>query len=135
MIEMSEKNTNFSQNSEKNKKFFNYFQVFAGLNPSGELDDETVELMNTPRCGVKDNVGPSDNAKRKKRYALQGSRWTKDTLDWRIRQDDHNQSQRQNEEKVPLLILKENLVLEEVIVQKTLDFCKITSTAKINVFL
>ena len=75
--------------------------------------------MNTPRCGVKDNVGPSDNAKRKKRYALQGSRWTKDTLDWRIRQDDHNQSQRQN----------------EVIVQKTLDFCKITSTAKINVFL
>lgn len=60
------------------------FQVFAGLNPSGELDDETVELMNTPRCGVKDNVGPSDNAKRKKRYALQGSRWTKDTLDWRI---------------------------------------------------
>ena len=75
--------------------------------------------MNTPRCGVKDNVGPSDNAKRKKRYALQGSRWTKDTLDWRIRQDDHNQSQRQN----------------EVIVQKTLDFCKITSMAKINVFL
>ena len=57
------------------------------MNPTGELDDETVELMNTPRCGVKDNVGPSDNAKRKKRYALQGSRWTKDTLDWRIRQD------------------------------------------------
>ena len=78
--------------------------------------------MNTPRCGVKDNVGPSDNAKRKKRYALQGSRWTKDTLDWRIRQDDHNQSQRQNEEKVPLLILKENLVLEEVIVQKNFGF-------------
>ena len=75
--------------------------------------------MNTPRCGVKDNVGPSDNAKRKKRYALQGSRWTKDTLDWRIRQDDHNQSQRQN----------------EVIVQKTLDFCKITPSAKINIFL
>ena len=62
--------------------------------------------MNTPRCGVKDNVGPSDNAKRKKRYALQGSRWTKDTLDWRIRQDDHNQSQRQN----------------EVIVQKNIGF-------------
>ena len=29
--------------------------------------------METPRCGVKDNVGPSDDAKRrKKRYALQG---------------------------------------------------------------
>ena len=30
--------------------------------------------METPRCGVKDNVGPSDDAKRrKKRYALQGT--------------------------------------------------------------
>ena len=47
--------------------------MFAGLDPTGELDKETVELMETPRCGVKDNVGPSDDAKRrKKRYALQG---------------------------------------------------------------
>ena len=47
--------------------------MFAGLEPTGELDKETVELMETPRCGVKDNVGPSDDAKRrKKRYALQG---------------------------------------------------------------
>jgi hypothetical protein len=27
--------------------------VFAGLQPTGELDGETVDLMNTPRCGVK----------------------------------------------------------------------------------
>ena len=40
--------------------------------------------MNTPRCGVKDNVGPADDAKRKKRYALQGSRWKKDILTYRI---------------------------------------------------
>jgi len=60
------------------------FQVFAGLEPTGDLDDETVELMNTPRCGVKDNVGPSDNARRKKRYALQGSRWKVDILTWRV---------------------------------------------------
>ena len=63
-----------------------YEQVFAGIDPTGELDDETIELMNTPRCGVKDNVGPGDDAKRKKRYALQGSRWKKDTLTWRISQ-------------------------------------------------
>ena len=54
------------------------------MDATGELNPETIELMNTPRCGVKDNVGPSDNARRKKRYALQGSRWTKDTLTWRI---------------------------------------------------
>lgn len=40
--------------------------------------------MNTPRCGVKDNVGPSSHAKRKKRYALQGSRWKVNKLTWRI---------------------------------------------------
>lgn len=46
--------------------------MFAGLQPTGDLDAETVELMNTPRCGVKDKLGPDHVAKRKKRYALQG---------------------------------------------------------------
>ncbi|KAG7166173.1 Stromelysin-1-like [Homarus americanus] len=27
------------------------FQAFAGLDQTGELDDETIEMMNTPRCG------------------------------------------------------------------------------------
>lgn len=33
------------------------FQSFAGLNVTGELDGETMELMSSPRCGVKDKVG------------------------------------------------------------------------------
>ena len=32
-------------------------QDFAGLQATGELDPETLELMNTPRCGIKDRVG------------------------------------------------------------------------------
>ena len=32
------------------------FQSFAGLNPTGELDNGTLELMKTPRCGKEDNV-------------------------------------------------------------------------------
>ena len=37
----------------------------------GEIDDRTLHLMNTPRCGVKDN--PDDPMKRRrKRYALGG---------------------------------------------------------------
>ena len=60
------------------------FQEFAGLNVTGTLDAKTVELMNTPRCGIRDNVGPSSNARRKKRYAHQGSRWNKRDLTYRI---------------------------------------------------
>ena len=33
------------------------FKSFAGIDPTGELDAKTVDLMNTPRCGVKDTVG------------------------------------------------------------------------------
>ena len=46
------------------------FQSFAGLPQTGDLDDETVRMMNKPRCGVKDIVGKSASM-RKKRYALQ----------------------------------------------------------------
>ena len=43
------------------------FQAFAGINQTGELDPLTVELMDTPRCGVRDIIGHGATAKRKKR--------------------------------------------------------------------
>ena len=43
------------------------FQAFAGINQTGELDDLTVELMDTPRCGVRDIIGHGATARRKKR--------------------------------------------------------------------
>jgi matrix metalloproteinase-14 (membrane-inserted) len=52
------------------RKSISDFQSFAGLNVTGELDPETVELMGMPRCGVRDKVG--HDARRRKRYALQG---------------------------------------------------------------
>ena len=48
-------------------------QAFAGLPQTGELDTPTVQLMNTPRCGVKDFIGRGAGARRK-RYALQGEK-------------------------------------------------------------
>ncbi|XP_053657492.1 matrix metalloproteinase-16 isoform X2 [Cherax quadricarinatus] len=59
------------------------FQAFAGLNQTGELDNITLEMMNMPRCGVKDKVGFGANA-RKKRYALQGSRWRVKEITYKI---------------------------------------------------
>ena len=44
------------------------FQSFAGINQTGELDEETLELMDTPRCGVRDIIGHGAIARRKKRF-------------------------------------------------------------------
>ena len=65
------------------KQFIKEFQSFAGLPQTGDLDSETVEMMNRPRCGVKDIVGHSSTT-RKKRYALQGSRWKVKNITYRI---------------------------------------------------
>ncbi|XP_003491150.1 matrix metalloproteinase-14 isoform X1 [Bombus vosnesenskii] len=63
-------------------KAISEFQAFAGLNITGDFDDETFKLMALPRCGVKDKVGPGFG--RSKRYALQGSRWRVKKLTYKI---------------------------------------------------
>ena len=59
-------------------------QAFAGLTPSGELDEATLELMRTPRCGVRDIIGHGATARRRRRYVLQGSRWRVNSLTYRV---------------------------------------------------
>lgn len=52
-------------------------QRMGGIPETGKLDDpELLKLLEKPRCGMPD-FGPSDNAKRKRRYTLQGSYWKK----------------------------------------------------------
>ncbi|XP_027206190.2 matrix metalloproteinase 1 isoform X2 [Dermatophagoides pteronyssinus] len=66
------------------------FQRFAGLNESGILDEETIQMMNAPRCGNQDLNGHGEEARRRrrrrKRYALQGSKWRRTDLTYRISQ-------------------------------------------------
>ena len=53
------------------------FQKFTGLDETGELSDvELLKYMETPRCGFPD-FGPATTVKRRKRYVLQGSEWSK----------------------------------------------------------
>ena len=59
------------------------FQRFAGLEETGEMDAETERMMSMPRCGVKDIVGHGATT-RKKRYALQGSRWRVKDLTYKV---------------------------------------------------
>ena len=55
------------------------FQSFAGINVTGQLDDETMKWMTKRRCGVKDSISV-----RTKRFALQGSRWKSRNLLYKI---------------------------------------------------
>ncbi|GIZ00638.1 stromelysin-1 [Caerostris extrusa] len=59
------------------------FQRFAGINQTGTLDNDTLTMMNTPRCGVKDKIGSSAFARRRKRYAF-ASKWRTTDLTYRI---------------------------------------------------
>lgn len=60
------------------------FQAFAGLPQTGELTTETLTMMNMRRCGNRDIIGHGLNTRRKKRYALQGSRWKVRDLTYKI---------------------------------------------------
>ena len=55
-----------AESTSRDPAHLSLVQAFAGLRQTGELDPETVRMMNTPRCGVKDMVG---SAARTRRYA------------------------------------------------------------------
>ncbi|KAJ7984490.1 hypothetical protein DPEC_G00355360 [Dallia pectoralis] len=60
-------------------------QRFGGIQETGRLDEDTLFLMNTPRCSLPDVVGTEDMLKRrKKRYALSGLRWDRTDLTWSV---------------------------------------------------
>ena len=81
----------------KNLSFLN---IFTGVNETGIIDQETLRLINTPRCGVPDVIDGFENLildeeeeleedegyypSRRKRYALQGSRWKKRVLTYTV---------------------------------------------------
>ncbi|GFQ96393.1 matrix metalloproteinase-17 [Trichonephila clavata] len=61
-------------------------QLFGGLEPTGLLDEGTLELMRRRRCGVSDVIpgGPY----RVKRYAIQGQKWPSTNLSWSVKSRD-----------------------------------------------
>ena len=64
------------------------FQSFVGIEMTGVIDDETLEILKIPRCSLpdftNDNEVPDYSNPRRKRYALQGSRWKKRMLTYKV---------------------------------------------------
>ncbi|XP_065085232.1 matrix metalloproteinase-2-like [Ochlerotatus camptorhynchus] len=71
------------------------FQSFANLDPSGEINRETLELMRKPRCGAPDlsnslDFMPSNSLsplgfdhRRQRRFIIQGQKWEHPIVTWR----------------------------------------------------
>eukprot|EP00794_Sanderia_malayensis_P009338 gene9338-10323_t len=60
-------------------------QKFTGLKATGQLDTETVAVMNSERCGVADwNADDGTRSKRHRRFAIHSKKWNKPVLTWRI---------------------------------------------------
>lgn len=58
------------------------FQHMANITVTGTFDDDTKTMMNMPRCGMPDNMGYSNNARRKRFDAV--TRWPQSDLTWRL---------------------------------------------------
>lgn len=74
---------------DKQKEAIKKFQGFIGINPTGNLDRRTKSFMKRARCGEKDLINEDDHydesiKKRNKRFTLQGTKWHKKILTWRV---------------------------------------------------
>lgn len=64
------------------RKSLKEMQAFAGLPATGQLDERTLKLIRTPRCGLPDK-DDDDFVKRRKRFTLRGPKWPYTNLTWR----------------------------------------------------
>ena len=71
---LTRNNGGAAQEAQDVSKSIKHLQKFAGLEETGVLNEETIKLIKTPRCGDKD---PQDYDRRKRRYVLEGSKWKK----------------------------------------------------------
>ncbi|XP_065657331.1 matrix metalloproteinase-24 isoform X2 [Hydra vulgaris] len=74
------------------------FQRFLGLPVTGVIDKTTQEIMKKPRCGLKDI--PDDKVNRKRRFNLQGSKWSKNNITWKLLNDNNDRLSRKEVETI-----------------------------------
>ncbi|KAL4660409.1 matrix metalloproteinase-17-like [Arapaima gigas] len=73
------------QTKEALTKAIKAMQKFGGLEETGVLDQETLDLMKTPRCSLPDLSESESPLTRRRRAPPSQSKWSKRHLSWRIR--------------------------------------------------
>lgn len=60
------------------------FQRYAGIPMTGNVDHETMKMVQMPRCGMVDVSHSDSTRRRRRRYAVQGSSWKKKSLTYML---------------------------------------------------
>jgi hypothetical protein len=88
---MDHKGGPFNMTPSQMKPMIMDYQRFMGLSETGTLDEETMGMMNMPRCGVADNISARTHGvyrkrlrRRFRRYQLQGSVWEVRNISWKV---------------------------------------------------
>lgn len=60
-------------------------QKYAHLPQTGRMDQRTMDIMKSPRCGVPDVKSSTTKYRRSitKRFAVYGSKWDKSPITWK----------------------------------------------------
>ncbi|XP_052074735.1 72 kDa type IV collagenase-like isoform X1 [Mytilus californianus] len=68
--------------ADKRKEAIRKFQQFNGMNITGELDEETIQKIKQPRCGVADfNESSRD---RPLQFFAPGYKWSRKRITWKL---------------------------------------------------
>ncbi|XP_063884517.1 matrix metalloproteinase-17-like isoform X2 [Scylla paramamosain] len=81
-------NTGFVYTQQTLREALLRVQEFGGIEQTGELDEATVKLMETPRCGLPDlrpeDIAQQNNHTRRKRYIIGAEGWNKRRITYHV---------------------------------------------------
>uniref|UniRef100_A0A0K8T5Z3 Peptidase metallopeptidase domain-containing protein n=1 Tax=Lygus hesperus TaxID=30085 RepID=A0A0K8T5Z3_LYGHE len=86
----ADRETGFLRTESQLRESIKNLQRFGNIPATGDIDDDTLELMSRPRCGIQDI--PNFYKRRRRRFAVHGQKWHTTNLSWSLRTKNFNNS-------------------------------------------